>query len=245
MVGPVSRYNAEGKWLVRRDLPKESRYITTRYWKWTTWGGEEHEEPRDVYRDCYPKELLPPPSVQLSVKDKDGNSYFVSPIFQKDAYDNLEAKHAANLFLELFGRCEVVDQDVVGYTPQTVTHVNWKLLPLGEYPWERLRDHIERGLRNTSDEGKTIIQDRAETIRGYAPSRMLVGSGGFSDYIAYVFDEVVVLESIRRDNALYVFGEDWEHLSQLSKAEILHSNLHKERIIHTMGWKDKLADVLR
>lgn len=243
ILGPVTRYNAEGRWLIRRDLPKESRYITTRYWRWKTWDGEEHEEPRDVFRDCFPRELINPPSVELSMVEHNLTRYFVSPIYARQDGEQVEALHAANLFLELFGYCNVISGDIAQYTPNDVTHVNWKLLPPGEHPWESLKSHIERGLRNASDEGKVIIQDRAETIRSYEPSRMLVGSGGFSDYIAYVFEEMVILESIRRDNALYVFGEDWEYLSTLSKAEIIHSNLQKERIIHTNGWKTRLAEL--
>ena len=56
---------------------------------------------------------------------------------------------------------------------------------------------------------------------------------------------VVVLESIRKDNALYLFGDGWERFSRLSKAEVLSNNHHLDRIIHAQGWKARLAQVLR
>ncbi|MCK9910138.1 hypothetical protein MXD81_13420, partial [Microbacteriaceae bacterium K1510] len=37
VVGPVTRFNARGRWIVHRDLPKEPRYIRTVSWKWTQW----------------------------------------------------------------------------------------------------------------------------------------------------------------------------------------------------------------
>jgi hypothetical protein len=55
--------------------------------------------------------------------------------------------------------------------------------------------------------------------------------GGFSDYIAYVFAErrLVVLESVRKGNAIYVFGQNWDRFSKLSKAEILDRNCSDPR----------------
>jgi hypothetical protein len=54
----------------------------------------------------------------------------------------------------------------------------------------------------------------------------------------------VVLESVRKDNAIYVFGSDWQPLSQLPKAEILKGALHLARVVHAKGWKPKLAALL-
>ena len=43
-------------------------------------------------------------------------------------------------------------------------------------------------------------------------------------------------ESIHIDNATYIFDDDWEELSQLTKAEILDNNYQKDRIIHRKNW---------
>ena len=50
-------------------------------------------------------------------------------------------------------------------------------------------------------------------------------------YIRYI------LESVFPNNATYVLQDNWEKISQLSKAEILSQNLHKARIVHSESWK--------
>ena len=59
IAGSISRFNAEGKSIPLKDLPKESRYIRTVRWTWTTWDGEEHEDYRDIYRECYQRNSRP------------------------------------------------------------------------------------------------------------------------------------------------------------------------------------------
>lgn len=246
IVGRVTRFNSEGKWVIHRDQPKESRYIGTRVWRWTQWNGEEQEDYADYYRDCYPRSLIDPPSVQVTIVSVNGRTLIASPTLSVAADGNDDIKHVINLFLELFHECDVVSQDIQQYQPPQLIRVNWKLLPPGEYPWEVLEPHIERALQNTSDDGKAVIEDRAETIRAYDPTRIFVGQGGFGDYLAYEFEQrgIVILEAIRRDNALYVFGQDWEAVSQLTKAQVLTGNLHLHRIIHSSGWKAQVAQLM-
>ncbi len=55
---------------------------------------------------------------------------------------------------------------------------------------------------------------------------------------------LVVLESIRQDNAIYIFDLGWEAFSRLSKAEVLANNFQLHRIVHTVGWKDRLRQVM-
>jgi len=73
-----------------------------------------------------------------------------------------------------------------------------------------------------------------------------VSRGGFDDYLAYLFRarKIVILESVRRDNAIYVFGRDWKKVSQLTKAEVLSNRFHVARIVHTKGWKTQLARLM-
>ena len=120
------------------------------------------------------------------------------------------------------------------------------MLPPGEHPWERIEAHIKRVLGSRSPMLQKAILDRQNTILAHQPSKVYKGNAGFSDYISYIFDEkgIVVLESIYRGNALYILGDNWETISKYSKAEILRNNLHKIRIIHTKGWKVRLAETL-
>ena len=244
--GPVSRLNSEGRWIVHRDQPKESRYIRTVFWSWKDWGGNEHEESRDIYRDCYPRTHLPPPAIELTYVEHAGEAYLISPRLRNVVASEDDNRHVVNLCLELARRCEVVRDDLEAFAPPATRNVNWKLLPPGRHPWPRVKEHVDTLLTRLSPKTKAVIYDRQQTIMNHGPDEQHVGVGGFSDYIAYVFASrgLVVLESVRRGNAIYAFGQDWQVVSQLSKAEIIAGDLHVERIVHTQGWKDRLARLL-
>lgn len=248
-IGPATRLNANGRWQVRRDLPKELRYITTVMWKRMQWAGrnrEEHETAVDIHRMCYPRELVPPTGFELTWRLQDRDAFLLSPQFRLEPAALKDIKIAMNVLLEIFGRCEVVDADLEGIPPAPVQRVNWRMLPAGEHPWPRLEVHLADALRRTPDRVSAVILDRQQAILSHGPDAMFVGVGGFSDYLAYEFRScgVVILESIRRGNALYVFGSDWRKVSALTKAEILAGSLHLERVIHSEGWKARLREVL-
>jgi hypothetical protein len=96
------------------------------------------------------------------------------------------------------------------------------------------------------DGTRKVIWDRQETLKSFAPDEIYVGQGGFGDYLAYVFRarRIVILESVRMDNAIYVFGLNWQAVSKLTKAQVLSNRHHKDRIIHAKGWKGRLARLL-
>lgn len=250
IVGRVSRMNAEGAWRVLRDQPKESRYIRTVRWKWKQWVGrgqtEDHEGDRDIYRDCYPREFIEPYAAELTALEGGDDFVLASEVLTNTPSDHERIKHIINLMLELFGQCEIVSTELKHYRPATERRVNWQMLPPGEYPWDVLHTHIEKMLKGRAESTTTIIYDRQANMRSHGPDEIWTGLGGFSDYVAYVFKsrKIVVLESIRRDNAIYVFGRDWQTVAQLTKAQVLNAKLHKDRIIHATGWKARLANVL-
>src|SRR5690349_10045553 len=70
-LGPVSLFNAEGKYLKRADLPMETAY-SQRLWHWEEFHGPYEKVPKskivDVPYKRYPRDFVPPPSVQLHIK---------------------------------------------------------------------------------------------------------------------------------------------------------------------------------
>lgn len=249
VVGPVTRHNARGRWVVHRDLPKEPRYIRTVSWKWTQWSGQdqtEHEDFRDIYRDCYPRDLISPPGVELTVISVDGTLHVTTPELRKTESETSSNRHCVNLVLEIFGSCELVGGDMRPMRLPEIRRVNWRLLPPGDYPWQRVEAHIEAAIGKRSDDTKRVIWDRQTTIKAFGPDEIFVGEAGFDDYLAYVFKSrrLVILESIRKDNAIYAFGLDWKRVSQLSKGEVLRGSVQKARIIHAKTWKTHLAQLM-
>ena len=250
IVGRISRFNASGRYIVRRDLPKEERYIMTREFTRTEWHGQDREEVTDlvdIYRLCYPRELVPPPAVELSIVESDGQRLFASPTLQYLPENTEHNKHVINLMLELFGEVEIVLENLDRLTPPTVRRANWVLLPPGEYPWDRIEAHIKRVFRGMAPTVEKAVLARQQAILTYGPSATIVGNAGFSDYIAYVFHDrhLVILESVHYGNALYVLGDNWEAISKLTKAEIIHDGLAEDRIVHTKGWFARLASVMK
>ncbi len=73
-----------------------------------------------------------------------------------------------------------------------------------------------------------------------------MGRAGFDGYVIFGFPQknLFVLENVHSDNATYVFEEDWAELSQMTKAQILSHDLHKDRLIHRRGWPAKVRRLL-
>ncbi len=124
--------------------------------------------------------------------------------------------------------------------------MNWTLLPSGQYPWSRVQQHVGRMLEDKAPRSAHPIQNRLQELASFDPDEVYVGEGGFRAYVAYIFNEkgLAVLESVMLDNATYVFDRDWQQVSQMTKAQILQSNLHRDRIIHAANWNDRIRELL-
>ena len=249
-VGPVTGYNANGRYVVRKDLPKEERYVTTVEWTWEEWAGPydttTRTEDRAVYRKCYQRDFHPPPAAELTIVDHEEQLLVVSEELTNAAAKEERIRHILNVFLELFGECEIRHADLQAVMPPNIRKVNWTLLPPGKYPWSRVHKHIGQMLKNKGARSANPIQNRLEQLASFNPDEVYVGEGGFRAYVAYIFDDkgLAVLESVMLDNATYVFDRDWQQVSQMTKAEILQSNLQRDRIIHAKNWKDRIRELL-
>lgn len=76
--------------------------------------------------------------------------------------------------------------------------------------------------------------------------KYIIGVNSFHRYFGAILNnDIVILENIRYGNALYVFFQDWENLSKLSRIELLSSTSHKfTRIIHSKRWKSKVMQAI-
>jgi hypothetical protein len=250
-VGTRSRFNAEGRYQVHRDQPKEMRVVGQREWHWKEFRGpyqrEEMSRIVDVVRECYPRTFVAPPSVELSVAVTPQESKFIVSdrmIFDASSRDLL--LHVINLFLELFNEAETLSEDLEGYIVSEVRRLNWVFLPAGRMPWQRLRRHLTRLVRRAPRGNRPVLMHRLHTINSYGPTFTAVGHGGFAGYIVFGFPDrdLYVLESLYYGNATYVFGERWEELSRRTKAEILTGHHQKARIVHRQGWEGTIGALL-
>lgn len=76
---------------------------------------------------------------------------------------------------------------------------------------------------------------------------MAVGLGGFSEYIVFGFTRKnrYVFESPETGNATYIFRNEWEEVSQLTKRQILQEQLQEARIIHTSRWAIEVSEAIQ
>src|SRR4030042_784544 len=107
------------------------------------------------------------------------------------------------------------------YAP--IMRLHWKVLPQGRMPWDRLNAELDPLIRCQPDGNQPVIRHRLQAVNAHGPSFVAVGQGGFDGYVIFAFPDrnIFILECVHFGNATYVFSNDWERLSQMSKAEIL------------------------
>lgn len=247
VVGSVSRFNAEGRFVPIKNLPKE-KYSIEREWSWKDWGGNEHSKIVDVIRERYQREFIPPPSIELEITTTANLGKMVVSDLMVYNDSNLELiKHTVNLFLELFKECHLLTENLLPSVKPTVRRLNWTILPEGKYPWTRLSPYINPILTRVKKGNQPVIKNRFEKITSQGPDFVALGEAGFRGYVVFGFIDknLFILESSQLDNATYVFESNWEQLSKMTKAQILNNKLEKERIIHIKGWETKLINLLQ
>jgi len=248
-VGRTSLFNAEGKYLVRKDLPMETAYRTVD-WHWEEWHGPytvERSKFIDVSYKRYPREFISPPSIELSVqKTSTDQIAIVGPQLEFNYRSEKDILHIINLFLEIFGECEIFTENLESFNNAPLRRLNWEILPPGKMPWEHLKEKVKPLINVARKGNQSVITHRLETISGYGPDFTAIGKGGFKGYIVlgFVGKGLYTLESIYYGNATYVFGDKWEDLSKLTKAEVLNNSLQKARVIHREGWEGKIEKLI-
>jgi len=245
--GPVRRFNAEGKYIVHKDKPKEMAYRTVE-WHWQEWNGPYDRVERsrlvDVPYERYPRTFVPPPSVEITVlKTSDGDLALVSPFIKYNEENKELLTHTINLFLEIFEECQFFTKDMSEIIKTPIRRLNWRILPPGPMPWEQLRKEIEPIVSSAPKGNQPFIEHRLKTINKFDPDFAAIGTAGFKGYIILGFKtrNIYVCESIFYGNATYIFDERWEELTKKTKAEILNKDLQEDRIIHRVeSWERKI-----
>lgn len=249
VIGPVTRFNAEGKNIIRRDLPKETIYRQIE-WHWTERHGDREVEQSDfryVPYERYPRDFVPPPSVELQIAaDAEGNKLLVAGVFDYAPTNHQAIIHSINIILEIFRECEILTEDLQPIAPLVTRRLNWDILPPGAHPWERIKKSVAPIVERAKKGNQSVILRRLEFMHQAVPELIAQGRGGFSGYVVFGFPRknLYVLESLYYGNATYVFRENWERLSQLTKAEILSNNLQAARIVHQPGWEREIRRLL-
>lgn len=235
-IGAKSKFNANGGFNIHRNQPKQTVY---RQAEIKDWHGHYHTV--DIPYQRFPRTHIPAPEIEITVvQGANGQNIIRSPRLTKGVTPDSEIIHVINLFLELFGECDTLQANLVPVFNVPVTRLNWNLLPPGTYPWNVLRNNVQSAIGNVGINRRHLIERRLETISNHSPNFVAVGNAGFQGYVVFGFPNknFFILESIHKDNATYVFGQNWQLISQLTKEQILSQNLQQQRIIHSQGWQN-------
>lgn len=244
-LGRSAAINAEGWTEIHRDRPKETAYRTI-IWRWQMRRGHGYEEaskPVDVPYRRYPRTLHSPFGMELALlPTAEGALIAALPTLTKGRTPELQVITAINLLVEIFGECEVLTENLERFIAAPIRHLNWQVLPLGELPWARLEPHLRRATAHKPGRTREIFAHRFSLLNSFRPDFCAVGRHGFNGYVVFGFPgrNFFLLESIHFGNATYVLGNDWERVSQLTKAEILDRGLHQGRVLHTSEWDQQV-----
>ncbi len=237
VLGKYTCFNANGSIKIRKDLPKEPESIMF-HGASRDWHGGIHYGIRTRTIDKYPREYIPAPSETFELVEIDGEVFISTSELNLNDTDETRNIHVTNIMLECFSEFEILDVEEQQIIGPKLKRLQWDILPPGEYPWAKSKAIIDKVTGQLDEKDKKVIEHRMQVISRKNPDFLATGRAGFSGYFVYGFKkkDVYVLESIHLDNATYVFNSDWESLSQLTKSQIINSNLPHSRIIHNSKW---------
>lgn len=246
----VNRYakrNAEPFFTIDKSLPLEN-YTQTVYWTRYEWAGRDQRNPVTdfsyINKKRYHRDYFAPYSVYFTLVRDGDKSYIVSDAIPYSEENQNKLLNTVNMLLGFFGECTVDFAEQESQTKRVV--VNWDILPKGEYPWSTVKETLGDLTKGHTKTRTEMMLRNCEAIYAKQPDFVAYGRSGFKGYVVFGFTRrnLYILESVVPNNATYVLENDWEAISQLSKAEILSQELHKERIIHSENWQKNFDKIM-
>ena len=249
--GAYSRMNVDGKEIVRRDLPMETRSYSVETSNWGDWSKGSHT--MSWSREVYQREFVPPKELELSIEviEQAGQDYVIK--FAIDQVLNPRQERFEeyllfnlNLLQENVAAADVFRSGATLAEYTRTIRVDWEILPPGTV--DEVVRRMLMGKRPVTPDQQREMRERVEVLAELEPVEYVAGTTGFLRYFGAKFGEdFVVFENVRYGNALYVMFEQWQTLSQRSRIELLRSGVSDEyqRIEHREGWEDILKALVR
>lgn len=235
----ATQVNANGKWVILRDLPKKIR-VFARTYHLKTYQGDDIYGTCYQARMCYQRKLIPP--TELAFVIEDGTLY--SPLLENSEDDMQRIKAAMNVVLEMLGHCEIwTAERAPALPPVNQMEVPWEILRAGTRERMEWRHYLEKTTERKADAQKVELYKRHETVMDRKPEFVVIGKQNFFGYVVYGFPtlNLFIFESNEINNATYAFRGNWEAASKLTKTEILAGGLQEARIFHTAQWQENLG----
>lgn len=244
-LGSNCRKNSLGIEIVRKDLPKVSKFLYSKEWSWKLYDGTEESKIVDVYRDVYQRERMPGMELPLTFVKKNNHMYVII----EEELTNTEENYpvilmALNLFVDIFQKFDVFNEELV--VPMEVKMLNWEILQSGTL----IATVIKRmNLGRLSKNQEELFHHRFNILRRNNPQEEYIGVNGYSGYTVFYFPHknIYIFDSLKYGNATYIFdsAQDWKLLSQQNKQYILSKELYKTRLVHNAQWENEINKIFR
>lgn len=230
--GITCRRNINGYFKIEKDKPKERRFVRTIYWEWQLFNGDWQSEYKDIYKECYPRKYYQPLGIEMILSENlEGKEIIITKI---DNFD--EIKNIINLYLEVFGYCEILDENLkLSLNNTKFIRRNWEILP----PEVKIniQEKVNKKAQDEKSKKRNFNQARLDALEGYNPLERNIGKNGFQGYYAYIYKDICVLESPIYGNATYIVDrKDWKVTSKMTKTELINSGKLLKRIEHNSNW---------
>lgn len=245
-IWPTSSYNAEWKYKKLKHLPMETAYRQSK-WTWKDWGWTSHEKDVEIPYQRYPREFLPPPSIELLMSKNNKNEDILITNLAIPVLDTESIKHAINLMLELFWVCFFATEKWEILEIQNIKKVNWTILPKWTINLDKIRETLEVITEKQWKTDQETTMARINFIDKQKPNLVAIWNWWFLWYLVFAFEEkwFYILESCFTQNATYILWNDWEKISKMTKQEILNHGLHIWRVIHDRQWYNNIRTYLK
>ncbi len=245
--GKYSARNVQGHEVVRKDLPKETRYRTFEAPNW----GDSYRGTHTVWvpYEAYPRDFQPPRELELVLHCPDTSAArgaFVIAVRVDEVLSQADPNfddyllQNLNLLQENLGACGVEAADSsVGEYARTL-RLSWEILPPGSR--EEAIERLFRGRRPTQQQ-RDVAKDRYDFFARLKPKQLVVGTSEFRRYFgALLENDLVVFENIEYGNAVYLMYENWEQLTRQSRLQLLSGRLGEQfdRVVHREGWQKQV-----
>ena len=235
----ATQQNADGKWMLLRNLPKEIRLFVHAY-HLVDWHGNDHYGTCIQERWCYQRELIPPTELAFIIED----GVLYSPLLANSEEDMARIKIAMNTMFEMVGRCEIRTTDKApALPPVRQMEVPWEILRAGTRDRDDWEKYVSKTVERKPKAQQVEICRRHEHLMEMGPEFCVLGAQNFFGYVVYGFPalNLYIFESNGINNATYAFRGDWESASMLTKMEVLSGGLQETRIYHTDLWHENIG----
>ncbi|MCT6891698.1 MAG: hypothetical protein M3Z87_18920 [Lactobacillus sp.] len=246
ILGINSERNIMGELIPDKTKPKIIDYKARTY-RLKDWQGNWHEGiAEDEYRR-YPRNYIEPKNFSFKLITKEETDLLIiNKNFRNNEKEYNDIKFCINLFLELFSEVETfkLENNMIKLNP-IISTVNWTIIPKGEKVFEAHKD--KKYYHKISPSSMKLMEERFDFIEQFNPDREFQGKAGYTGYIVFCFDQknIYLLDSILYGNATYVFSDNWENVSKLTKKEIISNHFQKSRIVHNKNWKQYITKELK